>query len=98
MSCVANADAIEDDLSIVDNSFCPAAHDQVDVIPSLGFVSDFEYSNGKFIIYESKLMISMIAAKRPFTQRLMEFYHECHVTSPFNSQIFVPHNLLFIGY
>ena len=47
MSCVSNADAIEDDLSIVDNSFCPAAHDQVDVIPSLDFVSDFEYSNGK---------------------------------------------------
>ena len=47
MSCVSNADAIEDDLSIVDNSFCPAAHDQVDVIPSLGFASDYEYSNGK---------------------------------------------------
>ena len=49
MSCVSNADAIEDDLSIVDNSFCPAAHDQVDVIPSLGFASDYEYSNGKLI-------------------------------------------------
>ena len=49
MSCVSNVDAIEDDLSIVDNSFCPAAHDQFNVIPSLGFASDYEYSNGKFI-------------------------------------------------
>lgn len=45
MSCIANADAIEDDLSIVDNSFCPSAHDQFDVIPSLTFLSEFEYSN-----------------------------------------------------
>ena len=48
MSCVSNADAIEDDLAIVENSFCPSAHDQFDRIPSLEFVSDFEYSNGKF--------------------------------------------------
>ena len=47
MSCVANADAIANDLSVVGSSFCPSAHDQLDKIPSLGFVSDFEYSNGK---------------------------------------------------
>ena len=40
MSCVSNVDVIEYDLSIVGNSFCPATHDQVDVITSLGFASD----------------------------------------------------------
>ena len=60
MSCVANADAIENDLSVVGSSFCPSAHDQLDRIPSLGFVSDFEYSNGKLLLPESPGTLPLI--------------------------------------
>ena len=51
MYCIANDDAIGGDLDIVDSSFCPAAHNQFDVVPSLKFVSDFDYSNGMTDIF-----------------------------------------------